>query len=163
MHGIQPTPASAMTSTFYAASSVNVQPNPSQFQFHLPAQCEQSCHNTLGSYTCSCISGYQLAADGKSCLGKIDSTKISFETFCFWYILIVSLNRFFFVTSTIKITDRCVFDVQPKSLFVVWRVPVVLYFTKVTDQWALDTHTSECIFSILFYIHFLVCWQGEFV
>ncbi|XP_066022016.1 deleted in malignant brain tumors 1 protein-like isoform X2 [Pocillopora verrucosa] len=67
VHGIQPTPASAMTSTFYAASSVNVQPDPSQFQFHLPAQCEQSCHNTLGSYTCSCVSGYQLAADGKSC------------------------------------------------------------------------------------------------
>ena len=27
----------------------------------------------------------------------------------------------------------------------------------------LDTLTSVCIFSILFSIHFLRCWQGEFV
>ncbi|XP_066022017.1 uncharacterized protein [Pocillopora verrucosa] len=76
VHGIQPAPASAMTTNFYAVSSVNVQPDPSQFQLHLPAQCEQNCHNTLGSYTCSCVSGYQLAADGKSCL-DVDECSIS--------------------------------------------------------------------------------------
>ena len=59
-----------MATPFYAGSSVNVQPDPSQFQFHLPTKCDQSCHNTFGSYKCSCVSGYQLAADGKSCLGK---------------------------------------------------------------------------------------------
>ncbi|XP_038629848.1 complement C1r-A subcomponent-like [Scyliorhinus canicula] len=29
--------------------------------------CDQLCHNTLGSYICSCHHGYQLQADGKSC------------------------------------------------------------------------------------------------
>ncbi|XP_027042986.1 deleted in malignant brain tumors 1 protein-like [Pocillopora damicornis] len=67
-HAIRPTPASVMAMPSYAASSVNVQPDPSQFHFHLPTECDQSCHNTFGSYSCSCVSGYQLAADGKSCL-----------------------------------------------------------------------------------------------
>ncbi|XP_051901343.1 mannan-binding lectin serine protease 1-like [Pristis pectinata] len=29
--------------------------------------CEHLCHNTLGSYSCSCRHGYQLQSDGKSC------------------------------------------------------------------------------------------------
>ncbi|XP_044165774.1 uncharacterized protein LOC114963363 [Acropora millepora] len=37
------------------------------FHLQLPADCEQVCHNTPGSYICSCVSGYQLASDGKSC------------------------------------------------------------------------------------------------
>ncbi len=31
--------------------------------------CSQSCRDTLGSYTCSCQSGYTLAADGHACNG----------------------------------------------------------------------------------------------
>ena len=32
--------------------------------------CQQNCHNTLGSYTCSCIIGFQiLDADGRTCDG----------------------------------------------------------------------------------------------
>lgn len=79
VQGIHPTPASTMATTFYAASSVNVQPDPSQFQFRLPAECDQSCHNTFGSYTCSCVRGYQLAADRKSCLGKVCFTRRYFH------------------------------------------------------------------------------------
>ena len=32
-----------------------------------------------------------------------------------------------------------------------------------TKVWAFYTLTSVCIFSIVFFIHFLRCWQGEFV
>ena len=70
VNGIHPTPSSGMHSSFYAASSVNVLPDPSQFELHLPSDCDQICSNTIGSYTCSCINGYQLAPDGKSCLGE---------------------------------------------------------------------------------------------
>lgn len=31
--------------------------------------CEQRCVNTLGSYTCACDPGYELAADKKACEG----------------------------------------------------------------------------------------------
>lgn len=31
--------------------------------------CQHTCENTLGSYRCSCASGFQLAADGKHCKG----------------------------------------------------------------------------------------------
>ena len=32
--------------------------------------CAQTCSNTIGSYTCGCNLGYQLATDQRSCLGK---------------------------------------------------------------------------------------------
>ena len=32
--------------------------------------CAQSCNNTEGSFMCSCMTGYTLAADGFSCEGK---------------------------------------------------------------------------------------------
>ena len=31
--------------------------------------CAQDCRNTIGSYTCSCITGYRLASDGRGCIG----------------------------------------------------------------------------------------------
>ncbi|XP_078375949.1 uncharacterized protein LOC144659409 isoform X1 [Oculina patagonica] len=40
---------------------------PLDFKLHMPANCEQTCGNTPGSYRCSCVSGYQLDNDGKSC------------------------------------------------------------------------------------------------
>ena len=33
-------------------------------------QCAQNCHNNVGSYSCSCTSGYRLNADGRRCDGK---------------------------------------------------------------------------------------------
>ena len=44
------------------------------FQYHVPADCEQICTNTQGSYSCSCVSGYQLSSDEKSCVGKSHGT-----------------------------------------------------------------------------------------
>ncbi len=32
--------------------------------------CAQVCSNTMGSYTCGCNLGYQLATDQRSCLGE---------------------------------------------------------------------------------------------
>lgn len=32
-------------------------------------RCQQECHNTRGSYTCSCRTGYRLRYDGRSCSG----------------------------------------------------------------------------------------------
>ncbi len=29
--------------------------------------CSQECHNTNGSYHCSCVEGYQLKVDGRGC------------------------------------------------------------------------------------------------
>ena len=31
--------------------------------------CQQQCHNTVGSYTCSCNSGFDLNSDGRTCTG----------------------------------------------------------------------------------------------
>ncbi len=32
-----------------------------------------SCHNTLGSYTCDCLAGYQIqdSSNGPTCIGKL--------------------------------------------------------------------------------------------
>ena len=32
--------------------------------------CSQVCSNTIGSYMCSCMTGYVLNADGRGCRGK---------------------------------------------------------------------------------------------
>ena len=33
--------------------------------------CAHDCINTIGSYVCSCRTGYRLASNGHSCLGKM--------------------------------------------------------------------------------------------
>ncbi|XP_068694609.1 uncharacterized protein [Montipora foliosa] len=64
---IHPTPASKTPwSLLYHSSSVVPVGDP-DFHLHLPSHCEQTCHNTPGSYSCSCVGGYQLNADGKTC------------------------------------------------------------------------------------------------
>ena len=81
MNAIHPTPASATPSSLYTTSSVNVLPYP-PFVPHLPSNCEQICSNTIGSYSCSCVSGFQLAPDGKSCLGEyLDFKHIKHKTY----------------------------------------------------------------------------------
>ena len=32
--------------------------------------CSQLCTNSIGSYTCSCTTGYTLSTDERSCIGK---------------------------------------------------------------------------------------------
>ena len=32
--------------------------------------CEHNCINSVGSYTCTCDSGYELASDGLHCSGR---------------------------------------------------------------------------------------------
>ena len=32
--------------------------------------CDQTCTNTAGSYTCGCSAGYQLASNGQTCNGN---------------------------------------------------------------------------------------------
>ena len=41
--------------------------------------CQQGCVNIVGSYACTCNSGYQLAADGRTCEGTFDLLK---DTYC---------------------------------------------------------------------------------
>ena len=33
------------------------------------AGCSQKCNNTVGSYICSCMEGYELTFDGRTCIG----------------------------------------------------------------------------------------------
>jgi hypothetical protein len=33
-------------------------------------QCDQNCHNTIGSYNCSCNTGYRLNMNGYGCDGE---------------------------------------------------------------------------------------------
>lgn len=37
--------------------------------------CEQNCHNTVGSFYCSCRSGYSISSDNLHCKGKENTAK----------------------------------------------------------------------------------------
>lgn len=45
-------------------------------------QCAHACHNTNGSYTCSCRAGYALNSDGRDCDGTL-VTSIAIENHWF--------------------------------------------------------------------------------
>ena len=32
--------------------------------------CEEKCNNTVGSFYCECLEGFEIASDGKTCIGK---------------------------------------------------------------------------------------------
>ena len=36
------------------------------------AQCQHTCYNNYGSYSCGCMSGYRLESDGLQCEGTIE-------------------------------------------------------------------------------------------
>jgi len=38
--------------------------------------CEQNCTNTIGSFYCSCWTGYRLDENGKNCTGKFKAAMI---------------------------------------------------------------------------------------
>lgn len=47
-------------------------------------RCQQECHNTRGSYTCSCRTGYRLRSDRRSCYG-ISFISLNFVCVCKWF------------------------------------------------------------------------------
>jgi len=42
--------------------------SPLDFELHIPADCDYTCINNPGSYSCACHSGYELDSDEKSCI-----------------------------------------------------------------------------------------------
>ena len=36
-------------------------------------RCQHDCHNSLGSYTCSCNIGFQIDLDGRACNGELNT------------------------------------------------------------------------------------------
>ena len=44
--------------------------------------CDQVCTNTDGAYSCSCLQGYQLSLDRKTCDGKQTSTHSFLKYYC---------------------------------------------------------------------------------
>ena len=45
------------------------------------SECDQECHDTPGSYECSCFDGYLLLPDGHSCIGKLSYINKVFKSF----------------------------------------------------------------------------------
>ena len=45
------------------------------------ADCDHLCHNSEGSYTCSCKEGYALDANERSCTGKYQNALTFFPTY----------------------------------------------------------------------------------
>ena len=50
--------------------------------------CQHSCVNTVGSYTCTCNSGYSLNNDGQSCSGIYLTSVLNKG--CYYYLYILS-------------------------------------------------------------------------
>ena len=44
--------------------------------------CSQVCTNTIGSYKCSCYSGYQLSDDSHTCIGQSMAGIIQLHNYC---------------------------------------------------------------------------------
>ena len=55
--------------------------------------CQQVCHNTVGSYTCDCMTGYTLNSNGLTCSGivwrSIVHTMFSFFTCSFVVVIVI--------------------------------------------------------------------------
>ena len=47
-------------------------------------ECSQNCHNTIGSYTCSCSAGYTLNADKVACDGMHTETSNRMHSYNFF-------------------------------------------------------------------------------
>ena len=86
---------------------------------------------------------------------------------CVPTIVEVSLKRFFFTQGNLqggRVEDhRMMFTwylYLPQSYI---QAVLYIYITDYMMSLTLYTPISECIFSKLFSIYFLMCWQGEFV
>ncbi|XP_036615645.1 complement C1r subcomponent [Trichosurus vulpecula] len=61
---------------YYQAVDMNectAQDNTIEENSKMGLQCEHFCHNSIGSYFCSCRAGYELQADGHSCRAECSS------------------------------------------------------------------------------------------
>ena len=47
--------------------------------------CEHNCNNTIGNFICSCITGYVLTLDSKTCTGKHNAC-LNFTTVIITYV-----------------------------------------------------------------------------
>ena len=44
--------------------------------------CAQACQNTLGSFSCACMNGFQLSGNGRNCSGKYSIVTLCFKQMC---------------------------------------------------------------------------------
>ena len=44
--------------------------------------CSQECTNTVGSFDCSCVDGYELARNGKACNGMYVAASVYTKHMC---------------------------------------------------------------------------------
>ena len=58
---------------------------------------------------------------------------------------------------------RLIFTIQLHSPQLYIQAILYIYKSDYMMSLTLNTLSSVCIFSLLFSIHFLMCWQGEFV
>lgn len=56
-------------------------------------RCSQNCHNAVGSYACSCYSGYRLNSDRISCRGKAMNYSFFVKASVFMPIILIFLYR----------------------------------------------------------------------
>ena len=48
------------------------------------SECDQNCHNNIGSYTCSCDAGFTLKSDGLHCDGNSTRCEYVIVWYCYW-------------------------------------------------------------------------------
>ena len=55
--------------------------------------CAQSCTNTIGSYSCSCLNGFLLISDNRTCNGEQETTYKLIKTLTLkWILMSASLT-----------------------------------------------------------------------
>lgn len=61
-----------LTQVVYSCNDVD------ECQFEYDPVCSQACNNTVGSFTCSCMKGYVLRPDGRTCKAVGDPPTLLF-------------------------------------------------------------------------------------
>ena len=94
----------------------------------------------------------------------------SLDICLFIYVFSCSLSRSFHRILPIVVSSQTISRVFIDSLyffyFLFFLVPFLLVYIYKTDYMmslTLYTLTSVCVFSVFFFVHFLMGWQGEFV
>ena len=92
--------------------------------------CDQNCTNTIGSFICNCVLGYELDEDEVTCNGKYEWRVLIFATYMYSY---VNELNYLFVCTQILMSVRLL----PTTVIVMPPVPTqwAVFFAPV----ALDT------------------------